>query len=138
MFAIDLLNEVERMQEEVNRLFSRNEPVMASGSPAVNLWSGEDGVTVTAELTGVEKDQLDIALHGQTLTIKGSRPEPELKTGERWIRQERSGGQFIRTIELPFNVEGNKVEASYSNGVLRINLPKAEAEKPQRVPVRAA
>ena len=62
----------------------------------------------------------------------------EIKEGESYHRRERWYGKFTKTIELPFVVEGNKVEAGFSRGILTIKLPRAESEKPKKITVRTA
>ena len=105
--------------------------------PAMNVWTNEDGAVVTAELPGVEPDNINIAVTGDTLTLKGSRTPEELKEGEQYHRRERGHGQFTRTFQLPFQVEAEKVEANFEKGVLSITLPRAEAEKPRKIAIKA-
>lgn len=138
MLTFDLLNQMDRLQEEMNRLFSTTRTVRTSAFPALNIWTGDDHAYLTAELPGIDPTQLDISVNGNELTLKGVRPESQLKDGEAWIRQERDSGTFVRTFEFPFRVESDKVEARYSKGVLYLTLPRAEAEKPKKIQVRAA
>jgi HSP20 family protein len=139
MLTLDLLNEVDRMQEQMNSLFlDRGTAAIAAQAPALNVWAGEDELLVTAELPGIDIHQVDVSVHGNELTVRGSYPEPGLKEGEQWIRQERPAGPFVRTLRLPFSVESGKVDATYSNGVLSLRLPRAEAEKPKRIQIKAA
>ncbi len=98
----------------------------------------ENDVVVTSEIPGVNPDDIDISVTGDTLTIKGKRQQPELKEGQTWQRRERSGGSFYRTIELPFTVDSSKVEADYTKGILKITLPRAESEKPKKISIKAA
>jgi HSP20 family protein len=78
---------------------------------------------------------LEIFVHGNQLSIKGERPEPpsESKT---WHRQERGYGKFVRLVDLPFELDQDKVEAEFKNGVLTITLPKREESKPRRIEVK--
>ncbi|MBM4315661.1 MAG: Hsp20/alpha crystallin family protein, partial [Deltaproteobacteria bacterium] len=100
-------------------------------------WVGEGDVIVTAELPGMDTGNTDISVVGDTLTISGSRKAEPLKEGESYHRQERSHGQFKRTLQLPFRVEADKVEAKYEKGILRLTLPRAEADKPRKISVRS-
>jgi HSP20 family protein len=68
--------------------------------------------------------------------LRGNFPEKKLKEGERWIRRERPAHAFTRTLRLPFRVESEKVTAEYKNGILSLSLPRAEAEKPQRIQIK--
>jgi HSP20 family protein len=81
---------------------------------------------------------LDIAVVENTLTLSGERTPAELAEGEVYHRRERGSGKFTRSFQLPFNVEANNVQAVYEKGVLRITLPRAEADKPRRITVKAA
>jgi HSP20 family protein len=140
MVTLDIVNEVDRLQEEISRVFS-NRPWTGAGAaatPALNVWTGEDELLVTAELPGIDPNQLDVQVHGNELTLKGRYPEPELKEGQQWVRQERPAGTFVRGLRLPFSVESGRVDATYSNGVLSLKLPRAEAEKPKRIQIKTA
>jgi HSP20 family protein len=136
------VREMERLRQEMNRLFDQVDrgsgAGVITGYPAMNIWSDADGVIVTAELPGVKLDDLDIAVQGNTLTLKGNRSRPEM--GEEVVvhRQERGYGQFRRVLQLPFEVEANQVEAAYEHGVLRIQLPRAESAKPKKITVKQA
>jgi HSP20 family protein len=138
MLTVNLLSEVDRLQEEMNRLFQGTTASPSTNSPALNIWASEDALMATAELPGMDTSKLDISVNGDALTIRGSHSEPELKEGETWIRQEKSAGTFARTFQLPFRVEADKVDAKYKNGVLYLTLPRAEAEKPKRIAVKSA
>lgn len=131
--------EMRRLQRQMNRLSGDVLPgVSRRVFPPVNIWTGRDDIIVTAELPGVDPQKVEISVVGDTLTISGSREGAELKEGESFSRQERETGVFSRTIQLPFRVGADKVEASYARGVLRITLPRLEAEKPKQVPIKAA
>jgi HSP20 family protein len=136
------VREMERLRREMNRLFDQVDrgpgANVIAGYPAMNIWSDADGVLVTAELPGANLDELDIAVQGNTLTLKGSRPRPEMSEEMVVHRQERSYGQFRRVLQLPFEVEANAVEAAYENGVLQITLPRAESAKPKKIEVKSA
>ncbi len=134
--------EMERLQREVNRLFADSAGVvggrMAAGYPAINVWSNDESAVVTAELPGVDPEDIDISVVGDTLTLTGSRRPTELKEGEKYHRRERGYGQFTRSFQLPFQVEADKVEAQFEKGVLHISLPRAEADKPRKIAIKAA
>ncbi len=134
--------EMERLRREMNELFDRagRAPRLsgASSYPAMNVWMDADGAIVTAELPGVDPNDLDISVQNNTLTLKGSRTPEELEEGETYHRQERGYGQFQRAFQLPFEVEGSDVDATYEKGVLRIFLPRSEADKPKKIQVTAS
>lgn len=132
----DPLREMQRLQREMNRVFSGLEQPLSQEVPLVNAWVGEGDVVVTAELPGVDPAKVDISVVGNTLTISGTRDADPLKEGESYHRQERHYGRFSRSLQLPFHVEAGKVEARYERGVLRITLPRAEADKPRKIAVQ--
>lgn len=103
--------------------------------PAFNVWSNEDGAIITREIPGIKMADLEITVHGKTIAIKGARKEE----GENlhYVRRERPDGEFSRAIELPFQIDGAKVEAKLVNGVLEVKLPRAEADKPRKIAVNA-
>ena len=134
--------EMERLQREMNRLFSSAVPNLGLGTsptfPAMNVWTNNEGAVVTAELPGVNPEDVDISVVGDTLTLTGLRQPEALQEGEKYHRQERGYGKFTRTIQLPFAVEADKVEAVFKHGILHISLPCAETEKPKKIAVKTA
>lgn len=135
-------NELERLRQDVDRLFESSLPRVyrprSRTFPAINVWTNEvEGVIVTAELPGVSADSIDISVTGDTLEISGTRQPMEEATKEKYHRQERSYGDFKRSVQLPYAVNTEAVQATAEKGVLRITLPRAEAEKPKQIAVRA-
>jgi HSP20 family protein len=129
--------ETRWLQDEMNRLFQSAGAWEAPGYPAMNVYASEDGIAVTAEIPGVSSEDLNVTVHRDTLTLKGERKRyPE--DVEAYHRRERGTGSFARTIGLPFVVDPDKVEASYTNGVLRLSLQRPEEDKPKRITVRAS
>ena len=135
------LSEISQLRNEMDRLFGRF-GVAANGQqrrsyPALNMWEDDDNLMVEAELPGFEMDELEMYVTGgNQLSIKGERKQPEMGEGT-WHRQERGFGTFSRLVELPHQVDADKVSADFENGVLRITLPKAEDAKPRRITVKA-
>jgi HSP20 family protein len=139
-YSPSMWNEMERFQREMNQLFDStfmNGLSAQAEFPAMALWSGKDGAILSTEVPGVNPDDIDISVLGQTVTITGNR-EPD-KMGEEihYHRQEREVSRFTRSIELPFSVDGTKVQASFEKGVLYINLPRTEAEKTKKIIVKS-
>jgi HSP20 family protein len=134
--------ERDRLRREIDRLFSGTfgEPRVQTppSYPAMNVWTSEEGVVITAELPGVEPEEIDISVVGDTLTVTGSRRPPELKEGEKYHRRERGFGRFTRTFQLPCQVAADQVEALFERGVLHISLPRAEEDKPKKIAIKAA
>ncbi len=132
--AWDPWQELERM----NRRFSDLASSLSGGEfPLVNIWTNGNDAVLTAEIPGIEPSAVDISVVGKTLTLSGSRSAGEAGEGESHHRRERWQGRFTRSVELPFLIESNKVEARFSKGVLQITLPRAEADKPKKIPVKS-
>lgn len=106
--------------------------------PALNAWVSDHGVVVDAELPGIDPKNLDISVVGDELTLTGRRDPDEAKESDTYHRRERRFGRFTRSLRLPFKVEAAKVTANYRHGVLRITLPRAEADKPKRIAIEGA
>lgn len=130
----DPWREMDRLQREMTGVFTLPRRP-AAAFPPLNLHTGDDDVIITSEIPGIDPVDIDLTVTGDTLTIKGLRKEHEAKEGETWHRRERVSGNFYRTVQLPYNVDGNKVQADYVNGVLKIVLPRAEADKPRKISV---
>lgn len=133
--------DMDRLQQDMNRLFSEkttNRMRNAPSFPAINIWTAEDRAKITAEIPGVDRDDLDINLTGDTLTLSGVRKQAELPENAHYHRQERRYGEFNRNIQLPYTVDVNKVMATFKNGVLTVELPRVEAEKPKKISVKAS
>jgi HSP20 family protein len=134
-------HEVDRLQSEMSRLFEAYYPDRrrpAPAYPALNVWTNEEGLNVTAEVPGVSPDDIEISVVGDTLTLSGTRKPEELDENTRYHRQERGYGDFTRSLQLPFQVDVNKVEATFRNGVLMVAMPRAEEDKPRKITVKSA
>lgn len=108
-----------------------------SWMPAVDVFEKEDRFIVKAELPGMKEDNIDVSVVGDTLSIKGEKKtETEVKD-EDYYRCERSYGNFYRSIPLPSNIDANKVEASFEDGVLEVNLLKSAKVKPKKIALSA-
>ncbi|MCD6285579.1 MAG: Hsp20/alpha crystallin family protein [Anaerolineae bacterium] len=133
---------IERLRREMNRISDQmdRDPLFGNvaGYPAMNAWTNDDGAIITAELPGINLDTLEISVHSDTMTLSGERNPEELGEGEAYHRRERSYGQFRRAFQLPFQIAADRVEATYDKGVLQITLPRAEADKPRKIQVRAS
>jgi HSP20 family protein len=102
-------------------------------NPAIDVYQNKDQYTVNAELPGLKKEEIEISLNGDTLTISGERKQ-ETKS-EEGSRTERFFGKFQRNVILPVPVNAEKVSATYKDGILTVVLPKAEEAKPKQIPV---
>jgi HSP20 family protein len=135
----DPFAEMRRMQMEMNRLFSDLEGRVGEVAfPAVNVWAGENDLVLTAEIAGVKPDDLELTVREDTLVISGKR-EPQIDGDDvTWHRRERAYGQFARTIDLPFRVDPDRVEARFVNGLLELRLQRPEVERPKKIEIKAS
>ena len=110
-------------------------------APALDAWETEHAFVVQVDLPGVTADQVEISFERNTLTIAGNRA-PTLSASENGERRvflaERTAGTFTRSLRFPQYVEGDKIAASFKDGVLTITVPKAEAAKSRKIAVTAA
>jgi HSP20 family protein len=105
-------------------------------TPVVDLYEEKDDIVVKAELPGMEKDNIEVNLSGDRLTIKGEKKQEEEVKKEGYYRSERSYGSFVRTLELPREVQTDKVKAAFKKGILEIRLPNTEEEKKKETKVK--
>lgn len=136
-----IFGQLQQLQSEMNRLFQRwgddgGELGLQRQYPLLNVWEDGAALHVEAELPGLELKDLEIYVTGDNqLSIKGQRREQQLEKGT-WHRQERGSGTFARVLTLPSDVDREKVEARFENGILQIVLPKKESAKPRKIQVK--
>jgi HSP20 family protein len=94
--------------------------------PAIDLTENEKEYVVRVEVPGVPRENLDVHLEGDILTLTGHREKEVRQEKENVLWEEREAGKFLRTIRLPKAVEANKIEAVYNEGILTVRLPKTE------------
>jgi HSP20 family protein len=135
------LNRWSILRDELNSLFDlpfltnfNRQDLFSGWSPALDLYQNNDNVVAVLELPGMRKEDIEISLHDGTLTISGER-KSSTSNGEQAERTEPYVGSFRRSITLPARVDGNKVSATYRDGILTVMLPKAEEAKPKRIEV---
>jgi HSP20 family protein len=133
-----LWREMSRLQDEMNRVFSSATNSSPTTFPAVNVWANQESAVVTTELPGVELQDLDISIVGDTLTLRGSRNPEQLGQGDSYHRRERRSGQFVRVVQLPFRVEPDEVSATLKSGLLNITLPRAHSDRPRKIQVKVS
>ncbi len=105
--------------------------------PPFNVWLSDDRAVITTELPGLNPEDIELSVIGKVVTLKGTRKADQLNNGESYHRRERWYGNFTKSIELPFNIENQKVTANFARGILKITLPRAEAEKPKKIEIRS-
>jgi HSP20 family protein len=132
--AWDPFKEMGQLQSELNQLFSNFPGDGKRGEfPQFNVWDNNDGLLMISELPGVEAQDIDIVVVGDTLTIKGTKKAPELGEKDSYSKRELFYGNFSRSIKLPYKVDPNQVEAQFHDGILRISLNRPEEEKPKKI-----
>jgi HSP20 family protein len=103
--------------------------------PKLDISEGRKEITIKVEIPGIEAKDLDISIDGRHLTIRGEKKQEQKEKEETYYRVERSYGYFKRTIELPAEVDPNKLDASYKRGVLKLKLRKSKESETKRIKV---
>jgi HSP20 family protein len=131
-----------RLQDEINRLFGNardndSSSATAMWFPLVDIHEWADRFELYVDLPGVDPTKVDLTLDGGILTLSGERSPPAHKGGEeaQGRRVERRYGQFHRRFVLPDTVDSEKVNATGSNGVLTVTIPKAAKSMPRRIQI---
>lgn len=104
--------------------------------PSLDVYEEKDSVVVKAELPGMKKEDVEVNLAGETLTIKGEKKEDKEVKEDDYYRRERSYGSFLRTVALPSEVKSDEIKASFKDGVLEIRMPKTEEAKKKSISVK--
>jgi len=107
----------------------------ATWSPKVDIYETKESYVLNAELPGLKKEEIQIDLNDNTLTLKGEKKFEEKVEKENYVRVERSYGSFARNFVLSDNVNPENITASYKDGVLEVTLPKKEEAKPKEIKV---
>ena len=123
--------ELSALQREMNRLFEQ----FFGELPRLEMAEMKDSLTIKAELPGLEAKDVDVAISGDTLTIKGEKKQDHEDKDETHYLMERTYGAFSRMVRLPAPVAADKTKATFKNGVLTISLPKTEAAKQKAIPI---
>ena len=124
-----------RMEELFDRVSAPGAGVARAGvHPPVNLYETNGAYVLTAELPGLRVEDIEITVERDRLTLRGERRIDHPQDAS-LHRVERRGGAFRRTVQLPVEVDGEKVEAAYRNGVLTLRIPKAPQHQPRRINV---
>jgi HSP20 family protein len=106
-----------------------------SWNPAVDVYDEDDLWVVTAEIPGVDKKDITVDVKDRVLTIRGERASENEVKEDKFYRRERFYGKFERSFNLPPEVDPDKIQANYKDGVLKIEVPKSEAQKPTQIAV---
>ncbi len=140
MFGLQYVNGMENMQREMGQLFQNIgfQPAYRSLEKRIDLKVVDRGENLAVEvpLPGLNIDKLDINVLGRRLTIAGEFLAAELPPDVRWHRQERRSGSFESHFQLSADIDLEKIEAEYKQGILRVNLPKAASALPKKISVK--
>jgi len=140
----DPFQDLASLQDRMNRLFEqtlapfrRDREGMIAGiwAPAVDIHETPDSVVLKAELPGLTTNDIDIQVRDNVLTLKGERRLEKEVQEENYFRVERAYGSFQRAFTLPAAIRADKIRAVFKDGVLEVNIPKAEEAKPKQIKI---
>jgi HSP20 family protein len=142
----DPFREFAFLQDRMNRVFGdqylrRDDDVTAHGTwvPPVDIYEAENrDLVLKAELPDLNRDEIEVTVENNTLTLKGNKKLPTGVKEEQYRRIERNYGSFSRSFTLPNTVDASKVGAEFKNGVLTVRLPFREEAKPRSINVEVA
>ena len=146
MVRFDPFRDLAILQDRMNRMFNeahsprQSDDLMSRGTwtPAVDIYEVEGALVLKAELPDMRREDIDVSVEDNTLTIRGERKlDHEIKQ-ENFHRIERAYGGFVRSFSLPHTVDASKIGAEYKNGVLMVKLPVREDGKPRTINIDAA
>lgn len=131
--------ELDQIHQEMSRLFGRRQTGANRQTPfpAVNVWADDASIVLTAEIPGMDPEQIDVTVQRNSITLSGKRDLGTVKEGETVYRRERFSDSFSRTLELPIEVDPQSAEAEYEKGVLTLRLSRPAAHQPQKVTVKS-
>jgi HSP20 family protein len=140
----DPFRNVAALQDRINRIFdesfSRTADVdddisMSAWKPSVDIYETDEAIILKAELPGIKKEDVSVEIKDNVLTLRGERVEDkEIKEGS-YFRKERCFGTFSRAFNLQHRVQPDKIKAKFKDGILEIEIPKPEEEKPKQITV---
>lgn len=138
----DPFRELRSLQDEMNRLFLTNysrgsEEGFTSGawSPKVDIFENKENLVIEAELPGMKREDVDVSIENNVLTLRGERKFEKKDEGDNYHRVERSYGSFTRSFTLPQTVTAEGAAADFKNGVLRVQLLKREETKARKIEI---
>ncbi len=138
----DPFRDLQRLQEEMNRLF--DDRLMQRGSesvgwtPNVDIFEDEEGVSLRFDLAGVEPKDVDIRFENGVLTLRGERKLDREDQRDNYHRVEVEYGTFTRSFSLPATIDAEKIKAESKNGILTVHLPKKPEAKPRAIQVKVS
>lgn len=142
-YTMDSFDELRRMQERMAKLFEELPDTLGSLAPGmgttrtpyVDIMSRDNDIVVTADLPGIDKDDIKISVTGDTLEIRAERKIEQEQKKQGYVRRERGFNRYYRAIRLPAAVDKNKAKAKFNNGVLEVTLPRIKKAEAGNIPV---
>jgi HSP20 family protein len=134
-----LHREIDRLFEEFTRVAGPGgAPAITHLVPSIDISETDNEIQISAEMPGLERKDVDISVDGNTLTIRGEKKVEERPDDRNMQVSERSYGVFLRVLELPSGVDPSQIQATMSNGVLKITIPKPSQNEPKKIEVKEA
>ncbi len=131
---LDLRNEMDRLLGDTFRAFDDGDTF--SWKPALDIEENNNEFVVSAELPGINKEDIKISITDNNLVISGEVTEKKDVQEKNYHLKERIRGNFNRAVALPTSVDSNNAEANYEDGILTVRLPKAEEAKPREIEIK--
>lgn len=135
-----LHREVDRLFDEFTRFGGHGAPAGANLVPSINVSETDKAIEITSEMPGLERKDVELSLENNVLTIRGEKNFEEDQKDEKKDHHliERSYGMFYRMLQLPPGIESSSVQATMSNGVLKVTIPKPARPEAQKIEVKDA
>jgi HSP20 family protein len=133
----DSFADLNRVQRDFEKRFFGPRSRSADFAPAVDVHEDGEALVLRAELPGVKREDIEIGVHGNVLTLKGERKLEKEENGRKYHRIERRYGSFVRQFQLPTNVDSSAVDAHLGEGVLTVRLPKKQELKARKIEVKS-
>ncbi len=134
-YSSDLRTLQRQMDSAFQDLLRGDRSSTDTWAPRAEVRESDDAYAFAIDVPGMNRDDIAIDFHDGTLTVSGQRSAESKQEGEHVVRTERTYGAFYRSFGLPQSVSADAIEASYTDGVLRVHVPKAEESKPRRIAV---
>mgnify|MGYP005838469767 CR=1 FL=1 len=137
----DPFRDLSVLQDRINRIFNDATRGSSEGAstrtwaPVVDIAETDNDLVVRAELPGMKREDIDVEVTGESLTIRGERKFDE-DAKDQYIRVERPYGPFQRSFTIGVPVQADKVKAAYRDGILEVTIPKAEEVKPKKIEIK--
>lgn len=140
----DPFRNVAALQDRINRIFDESfsrtadledDISMSAWKPSVDIYETDEAIILKAELPGIKKEDVSVEIKDNVLTLKGERIEDKEVKEESYFRKERCFGTFSRAFNLQHRVQPDKIKARFKDGILEVEIPKPEEEKPKQITV---